>query len=222
MKISKYYISIFFSFLLLISLDVFSQTSSNKTVETADKNIGSLSIGYQRAKTRGMNDEEFATLARQNGYKEADIQSVIKSGVSDAASNGSNSIINRTVVSEPSTSDLRQIVKLGGEDVFLSGESTLSLSTYEKKIFGYEVFNNKQVNFTPNLNMATPRDYVVGPGDQLIIQIYGIAQGTFTLSVSPEGKINIPNVGLVHVGSLQIDARSKPSDRIRPSSRPWA
>jgi protein involved in polysaccharide export with SLBB domain len=206
MKISKYYISIFFSFLLLISLDVFSQTSSNKTVETADKNIGSLSIGYQRAKTRGMNDEEFATLARQNGYKEADIQSVIKSGGSDAASNGSNSIVNRTVASKPSTSDLRQIVELGGEDVFLAGESSLSLSTYEKKIFGYEVFNNKQVNFTPNLNMATPRDYVVGPGDQLIIQIYGIAQGIFTLPVSPEGKINIPNVGLVHVGSLQIDA----------------
>ena len=192
--------------MLLISLDLFSQTSSNKTVETADKNIGTLSIGYQRAKIRGMNDEQFATLARQNGYKEADIQSVIKSGGNNVASNGSNSIVNRTVASEPSTSDLRQIVELGGEDVFLAGESSLSLSTYEKKIFGYEVFNNKQVNFTPNLNMATPRDYVVGPGDQLIIQIYGIAQGVFTLPVSPEGKINIPNVGVVHVGSLQIDA----------------
>jgi protein involved in polysaccharide export with SLBB domain len=98
------------------------------------------------------------------------------------------------------------MVELGGEDVFMAGNSSFSLSTYEKKIFGYEVFNNKQVNFTPNLNMATPKDYIVGPGDELIIQIYGISQGIFTLPVSPEGKINIPSVGIVHVGSLQIDA----------------
>jgi len=192
--------------MLLSSLEIFSQTTSNNTVETVGRNIGTLSAGYQRAQARGMSDEQFALVARQNGYKEADIQSVIKSGGNNIASKSSNSIVNRSVVGEPSTSDLRQIVELGGEDVFLAGESSLSLSTYEKKIFGYEVFNNKQVNFTPNLNMATPRDYVVGPGDQLIIQIYGIAQGIFTLPVSPEGKINIPNVGVVHVGSLQIEA----------------
>jgi protein involved in polysaccharide export with SLBB domain len=208
MKISKYYIFILFLSLLLSSLDIFSQTSSNNTVGTADRSIGSLSVGYQRAKARGMSDEQFASMARQNGYKEADIQSVIKSGGNgnNVSSNGSSTLVNRSVDGETSTSDLRKIVELGGEDVFLAGESSLSVSTYEKKIFGYEVFNNKKINFTPNLNMATPRDYVVGPGDQLIIQIYGIAQGIFTLLVSPEGKINIPSVGVVHVGSLQIDA----------------
>lgn len=203
MRISRHYVFILFSFFLLISLDIFPQTSTNNTLETADRSIGSLSVSYQRAKARGMSDDQFASLASQNGYKEADIQSVLKSGSSNVTS---NSVINRSVAGKPSTSDLRQIVELGGEDVFMTGDSSFSVSAYEKKIFGYEVFNNKQVNFTPNLNMATPRDYVVGPGDQLIIQIYGIAQGIFTLTVSPEGKINIPNVGIVHVGSLQIDA----------------
>jgi protein involved in polysaccharide export with SLBB domain len=205
MKISKYFIFILCSFLLLGSLDSIAQTNNNNAAgaATADRSISALSAGYQRAKAQGMSDTQFASLARQNGFKEGDIQSVIKSG---AGNNGSSSVVNRPGAGEPSTSDLRQMVQLGGEDVYRSGDSSLSVSAYEKKIFGYEVFNNKQVNFTPNLNMATPRDYVVGPGDQLIIQIYGIAQGSFTLPVSPEGKINIPSVGVVHVGSLSIDA----------------
>ena len=207
MKISKYYIFILCSFLLVSSSNTFSQTTNGKATETGtDKGIGALSAGYQKAKARGMSDDEFAALARQNGFKETDIQSVIKAGGGSGSPQGTNSIIDRSGNPAPSSSDLRQMVQLGGEDVYSSGDSTLSVSPYEKKIFGYEVFNNKQVNFTPNLNMATPRDYVVGPGDQLVIQIYGIAQGTFTLTVSPEGKINIPNVGVVHVGSISIDA----------------
>jgi protein involved in polysaccharide export with SLBB domain len=208
MKISKYYVFILCSFLLLGDLDAFSQTNSGNPAGAAsvDRSIGALSAGYQRAKARGMGDNEFAALARQNGFKEADIQSVIKAGGGNASPEGSSSVIGRLGNPAPSSSDLRQMVQLGGEDIYSSGDSSLSVSAYEKKIFGYEVFNNKQVNFTPNLNMATPRDYIVGPGDQLVIQIYGIAQGSFTLPVSPEGKINIPNVGVVHVGSLSIDA----------------
>lgn len=208
MKISKYYIFIFCSFLLLSSLSSYSQTTNSNPsgAATVDRGIGALSAGYQRAKARGMSDSEFAALARQNGFKEGDIQSVINASGGNAASNGPSSVVSRSGASTPSTSELRQMVQLGGDDVYLSGDSSLSVSAYEKKIFGYEVFNNKQVNFTPNLNMATPRDYIVGPGDQLVIEIYGIAQGSFNLPVSPEGKINIPQVGVVHVGSLSIDA----------------
>ena len=62
------------------------------------------------------------------------------------------------------------------------------------------------MSFTPNLNMATPKDYIIGPGDELIAQIYGIAQATINLKVSPEGKAVIPNVGVSHLGGLSIDA----------------
>lgn len=207
MKISKYYTLILCAFLLLGSLRTFSQTTNENSAGTAtrENSIGTLSTGYQRAKARGMSDEQFAALARQNGFNEADIQSVIKAGGGNSTDNSTTSV-SRSGTNAPSASDLRQTVQLGGEDVYLSGDSSLSITAYEKKIFGYEVFNNKHVNFTPNLNMATPRDYIVGPGDQLIIEIYGIAQGSFTLPVSPEGKINIPQVGVVHVGSLNIDA----------------
>uniref|UniRef100_UPI00404794EB SLBB domain-containing protein n=1 Tax=Algoriphagus sp. TaxID=1872435 RepID=UPI00404794EB len=207
MKISKYYIFVLYLTLLqLINFDLFSQTTSNISGGTKDINIGSLSVDYQRAKARGMSDDQFSLVARQNGYNDADIKSVINSGSSNVTSKDAEGIGKSSFSNQSSPSDLRRLVGFGGEDVFQTGESSMSLNSYEKKIFGYEVFNNKNVNFSPNLNMATPMDYVVGPGDQLIIQIYGIAEGIFTLTVSPEGNINIPGVGVVHVGSLQIDA----------------
>ena len=199
---------------LLVSLNSYSQTSNDNS-STAN-GLSSLSSAYQKAKSQGISDQEFTYLAKQQGFKDSDIQSVINSGGGSLQnSSGSSATQNNT---GSKSSDQRQLVQLGGDDVFLSGDSSSSITAYEKKIFGYEVFNNKQVNFTPNLNMATPRDYVVGPGDQLVIQIYGIAQGGFTLPVSPEGKIMIPNVGVLHVGSLSIEA-AKSSIRQKLSTR---
>lgn len=185
---------------LLFSLNGFSQTNTGNS--NTEKGLSSLSSSYQKAKIKGMSDQEFTYLAKEQGYKDSDIQSVINSGGGSLQNSSGKT---ETGINSKSA-DQRQLVQLGGEDVFLSGDSSSSITEYEKKIFGYEVFNNKKVNFTPNLNMATPRDYVVGPGDQLIIQIYGIAQGGFTLTVSPEGKIVIPEVGVIHVGSLSIEA----------------
>jgi protein involved in polysaccharide export with SLBB domain len=200
MNISKYYFFISLLMFLLISLNGFSQTNTGNS--NTEKGLSSLSSSYQKAKIKGMSDQEFTYLAKEQGYKDSDIQSVINSGGGSLQ----NSSGNAETGNNSKSVDQRQLVQLGGEDVFLSGDSSSSITEYEKKIFGYEVFNNKKVNFTPNLNMATPRDYIVGPGDQLIIQIYGIAQGGFTIPVSPEGKIVVPDVGVIHVGSLSIEA----------------
>lgn len=81
-----------------------------------------------------------------------------------------------------------------------------TLTDMEKKVFGYLIFHNNNVSFTPNLNMATPKTYVVGPGDVLLLQVYGIAQNRYSLTVSPEGVVNIPDIGLAKVGGFSIDA----------------
>ena len=199
----KHYILILICFFVFSSLNTYAQTTQQPT--QIGNNIENLRAAYQKAKMRGIGDQEFTFLAKKQGYKDLDIESVINSGIGSNQGNVSTSV-KRNLNQTSSSSDERQVVQLEGDDVFLSGDSSSSISAYEKKIFGYEVFNNKQVNFTPNLNMATPRDFIIGPSDQLVIQIYGIAQGNFTLNVSPEGKINIPNVGVLQVGSLSIDA----------------
>lgn len=83
------------------------------------------------------------------------------------------------------------------------------LSPSGKRVFGRDIFNNKNLSFEPSMNIATPQNYVLGPGDQLILDIYGAAQETITLTVSPDGDVTIPEFGPVHVSGLTVSAAQK-------------
>lgn len=74
------------------------------------------------------------------------------------------------------------------------------------KVFGRDIFNNRLLSFEPNMNIATPQDYVLGPGDQLVIDIYGASQKSYELTVSPEGAVTVPGYGPVQVGGLTVAA----------------
>lgn len=83
------------------------------------------------------------------------------------------------------------------------------------KIFGSNLFNRKKVTFTPSLNIATPSDYELGPGDELVIDIWGAAEQTYRLPISPEGTISIDNLGPVYVNGLTIEeARDRLTDKL--------
>ena len=75
-----------------------------------------------------------------------------------------------------------------------------------KKVFGRDIFNNKALTFEPVMNIATPQNYVLGPGDQLIIDVYGDTQKSEQLTVSPDGDVNVPDYGPVHVAGLSVSA----------------
>jgi protein involved in polysaccharide export with SLBB domain len=73
------------------------------------------------------------------------------------------------------------------------------------KIFGSNIFNNKNLKFEPNLNIATPVDYRLGPGDKLIVDLYGFSQKNFNLIVQPDGFINVDKFGLIAVNGLTVE-----------------
>jgi len=73
------------------------------------------------------------------------------------------------------------------------------------EVFGLSTFRDANLTFEPNLRIATPSNYMLGPDDELLIDIYGTSQASYNLFVSPEGKINIPYVGVVTVGGLTIE-----------------
>ena len=78
------------------------------------------------------------------------------------------------------------------------------------KVFGRDIFNNKLLSFEPNMNIATPQNYVLGPGDQVVIDIYGASQKSENLTVSPDGDITVPGYGPIHVAGLTVaGAQSK-------------
>ncbi|MHA8064203.1 SLBB domain-containing protein [Aquirufa aurantiipilula] len=74
-----------------------------------------------------------------------------------------------------------------------------------KRIFGYSIFNNKTGTFEPNLKIATPKSYVLGPDDELIIDINGYSEEHFNLTVSPDGYVKINRIGNVYVAGLTIE-----------------
>lgn len=72
------------------------------------------------------------------------------------------------------------------------------------KVFGRDIFNNKNLTFEPAMNIATPQNYRLGPGDAVIIDIYGASQKTIESSVSPDGDIIIENYGPIQVSGLTV------------------
>lgn len=72
-------------------------------------------------------------------------------------------------------------------------------------IYGYEFFSNPNIKFEPNIRIATPKNYVLGPDDELAILLTGVNESTTNAKVSPEGTVKIPYAGLVYVNGLSIE-----------------
>ena len=85
-------------------------------------------------------------------------------------------------------------------------------STSSSRIFGHDVFTNALLTFEPNLSIATPDNYVLGPGDEVIVDVWGDSQMTVESTISPDGKIFISNVGPVALAGLSV---SEASQRLR-------
>ncbi len=84
----------------------------------------------------------------------------------------------------------------------------------QDRIFGMELFNNDRIQFEPILNIPTPTDYVLGPGDNIIIDIWGVAEQTYNLEISPEGSVIIPNIGPVLLSGLTVETASEKLKRV--------
>ncbi|MEO7975795.1 SLBB domain-containing protein [Flavobacterium sp.] len=76
-------------------------------------------------------------------------------------------------------------------------------------IFGSELFDNPTLNFEPDLNLATPVNYILGPGDELQVSVYGVQEYNASIPVSAEGKITIQYVGQISVSGMSIEAATQ-------------
>ena len=101
---------------------------------------------------------------------------------------------------------------------------SLLMSMQEKggrKVFGRDIFNNKELTFEPNMNIATPQNYRLGPGDAVFVDIYGASQKSIQATVTPDGTIVLEGFGPVTVSGLtvaQANARLKATLGARYSS----
>src|SRR5690554_6930870 len=157
----------------------------------------------KRAESSGLNEQQLESMARERGMPASEVaklrQRIQELRVGKRATGSPQGQITQG----------RQIRGQEQQDIFDSlrkSDPYYDLSPKQKKIFGYTLFHNRELNFNPSLNIPTPESYVIGTGDQLLIDVYGASQQSYDLEVSPEGRVFIPNVGPVEVGGASVSA----------------
>ena len=88
-------------------------------------------------------------------------------------------------------------LKYFGTDFFKKEEN-------KRKIFGHDIFNNEDLTFESSMNLATPQNYRLGPGDEVNIDIWGASQESITETISPDGYVTVEDVGLIQLGGLTV------------------
>lgn len=93
-------------------------------------------------------------------------------------------------------------------DFIMPDSMDLYMKMYEKepkkKVFGRNIFSNKQLSFEPNLNIATPANYRLGPGDEVIVDVWGASQNTIQETISPDGSILVEGLGPVYLSGMTV------------------
>ena len=100
-------------------------------------------------------------------------------------------------------SRLREEMKESTSDMLEAHPSTQDIAR-SNQVFGRNIFNTRNLTFEPSVNIATPLNYRLGPGDEVIIDIWGASQNTIRQQISPDGTINIQKIGPVNLNGLTI------------------
>ena len=169
-----------FLFTILISFYSFSQSNDE------------LFSFYSQMKSQGFSDIQIKDIARSKGYN---IDQLLKNSENNSK-NSSNSNISEK---DPTLqSKYSNYVKSKIE------------TTNNNKIYGSQYFNDFSYDFSPQVNIATPSNYQLGPGDGLIISLWGASQASYRLEIDREGKILIEGIGPVYLnGYTLLDAKGR-------------
>ncbi|GAA4327316.1 SLBB domain-containing protein [Mucilaginibacter gynuensis] len=199
---------LFTLFLILIySLSTYAQQIPD---DLSNINVDNLSDGQirqliQQANASNLSDAQLVQIAERKGLPATEAVKLtarirsLKNGQEQNTDSKNN--LTETADSIPSKRKLSFIPEP-------DSASRIKPDLFDKifpKVFGSDLFKNSNLTFAPNLKLATPKNYIIGPDDQLNINVYGNSLANWKLDVSPEGNINIPGIGLLNVAGKSIE-----------------
>ncbi|MBN7812877.1 SLBB domain-containing protein [Algoriphagus sp. H41] len=192
-------------FVLFAGLAWAQSLSDLKNLKVDNLSDAQIEQLIKRAESSGLTSSQMEAMAREQGLSPIEasklrtrilnLQRTVGKSGSGMMGTGGN--------------DMRQMEDSTSDYLFDSirkSDPYYDLTPFQKKIFGYKLFHNRNLNFTPSLNLPTPQGYIIGGGDQLLIDVYGASQESYDLTVSSEGRILVPNVGPIQVGGASIEA----------------
>ncbi|APG65048.1 hypothetical protein LPB136_06610 [Tenacibaculum todarodis] len=191
---------LFFLTIILFSISEISISQNINDISNVDKMSDSqVSAYWESAQEKGLTLNQLEQIASTKGISSADFLK-FKQRV--------NSLQTKTV-STPNGTNSEEKNNPKQNEFGHSGSKSLE-NKVKSKHFGFDFFSNPNISFTPNLNLATPETYQLGPGDKLLIDIWGAAENSYSEKVSVDGSVRIKNIGPVYVSGLSIkDAKAK-------------
>jgi len=180
--------------------------SNLKVDDLSDEQIKDF---IEQAESSGLSETEMIQMAKARGMSQAEIVKLqkrvqqIQTSTGGTPTSGALSSSRGRVVTGLNTDSVES-----AQDSVNNAKKTPAQRADEAlraRIYGGSLFLNSHPRFEPNLRIATPQDYIIGPDDELRIDIYGNSEASHRLIVSPDGTINIPYVGVVEVGGATIE-----------------
>ncbi|HSO89438.1 MAG TPA: SLBB domain-containing protein [Draconibacterium sp.] len=192
-------LAIFLSIALISSNIVYAQDIKSVDVKAVPQS--DIQKAQKAMQEAGLSTQDAANLARQKGATEQQIQD-FESRLQDRSTQSLTDSVQKT-------SDFIQEPQINEKSQRQAGFDTGG------QIFGAYLFNNKNLTFNPSINIQTPKNYEIGIGDQILINIWGNSQSNYQLTVNTNGQIMIPDVGPVYIaGSTFQDAENKIIQRL--------
>ena len=191
------FLSIAIMSLMICTIAQAQNYSTVKVDEMSDAQVLQL---MKQAETAGYNDAQIEQMVLSKGMKSEEMQK-LKLRIAKLKN-----------IEKPSTTTKDEISgrelteKIQPKDTVAKNddkEKQVEKKTLE--IFGAELFRNNKITFEPNMRMATPKNYIIGPDDKLIIDLTGDNEANYNLAVNTEGAITLPFVGKVTLGGLNIE-----------------
>lgn len=213
MNVKKIIAALLFVFCIIVSQQGYAQTnySDVKVDELTDTQVRQL---MQRSEAAGGGDGQIEQMAAAQGMKPEEVAKLKvrvdkirkAGGIPDVKANnqslsdGAGEGAERSYDGADSTKNKKNL-----QSEKARSEMRDAFGDLIPKIFGADLFRNNDIKFEPNLRMATPKSYVIGPDDQLLIDLTGDNEANYKLPVSPDGTIRLQYVGLISVGGLSIE-----------------
>ncbi len=167
--------------------------------DLSDDQIRRLSEAMQQ---RGVGIEQVELVLRQRGMSDYQVN-LLKQRLDNVDTSTRESSSTTPSKSRKRQEPVNDKEELG--DLMSDNFTDFLLTTEEEAIFGYKLFNNPELTFEPSMNIATPRDYRIGPGDEVFVDVWGAAEANFMVEVTPEGFVILQNVGPVFINGLTVE-----------------
>jgi protein involved in polysaccharide export with SLBB domain len=205
----KICLSVLVVFLCCLAYNPVSAQSQSLQSLSGNINVDNVSDAQikswmQQAQALGYSDDQLAQMARNKGMSDDQIQK-LQQRVDEIRKNEGNTNNTNNTSNLSDTSGRQQSRRINYNDTTRLRRQK-DLNNLKSKIFGADLFRNSNSNtFQPDLKLAIPVNYIVGPDDQLHINVYGKSVASWDPVVSPEGEINIKGIGVLNVGGKTIE-----------------